>query len=321
MEKMVERVEKGMSPSKNTKMSLRIIGVGGCGVMALTCFSKSGIEGDKIIAIDADHKELETLKTGEKFSVQPDEKKGLDGPSPEALFQKVAKERGRIIELLEGTDVVILVAGMGGKIGTVVSPLIAKIAREMGLFTMGVVSTPFRLEGKYRHSKGRKGLESLREQIDSLIVIGGDSIVRLTGKEISFIEALHTLDESLSRAVEEVYYLFLPPEDALICDGYLLKELLEGERDLRIGLGTGKGEDAILKAIKKAVSSPLLDEKSPGKARKLVASITCGSETSLDEIRDAASLLEGLTGDDTEVALNTRFLPELKDESRAALIL
>ncbi len=172
----------------------RVIAIGGCGIRALTRRMESGFRNADIIAIDTDRKELTALKKGEKVSFCPEPKRGFHRPFPEDLCQKVEEEKEWLVDLMHGAETAILVSGMGGTTGTFISPLVAGIARGTALFTVAVVSMPFGFEDKRRRSKAEKGLEDLRKQVNSLIVIPVNSILPLMGVEVPLQEAFNTLD-------------------------------------------------------------------------------------------------------------------------------
>ncbi|MBR5944385.1 MAG: cell division protein FtsZ, partial [Lachnospiraceae bacterium] len=238
------------------------------------------------------------IQIGEKLT------KGLGAGSKPEIGEKAAEESAEEIQnALKGADMVFVTCGMGGGTGTGAAPVIASIAKEMGVLTVGVVTRPFTFEGKVRMKNALMGIERIREQVDTLIVIPNDKLKDLVNKNMKMPEAMKKADEVLQQAVKGITDLINVPQDINL-DFADIQTAMKEKGIAHIGIGVGKGDDKAMEAIKMAVESPLLETTITG-ASQVIINVT--GDVSLNDAVDAAGYVGELTGDDVNIIFGTRY--------------
>ncbi len=293
-----------------------VAGIGGAGNNAVNRMIDEGIEGVEFIGINTDVQDLrlckaKTLQIGEKLT------KGLGAGAKPEIGAKAAEESAEeITQALKGADMVFVTCGMGGGTGTGAAPLVAKIAKDMGILTVGVVTKPFSFEASKRMENANMGIENIKGNVDTLIVIPNDKLLQIVDKRTSMPEALKKADEVLQQAVQGITDLINVPAE-LNLDFADIQTVMENKGIAHIGIGYGKGDDKALEAVKMAVESPLLETTVAG-ATDIILNIT--GDVSLVDASDAANYVRELTGDNVNVIFGTRYDQSMADACSITII-
>lgn len=267
--------------------TIRVVGVGGAGVNAINRMIETGIEGVEFIAINTDLQSLQesaadvTVHVGELIT------KGLGaGSDPEVGRAAVEEDRDKIKSLFKGSDMVFVAAGSGGGTGTGAAPVVAQIARSIGALSVGIVTKPFTFEGSKRKAQGDLGVDELRSQVDTLIVVPNNRLLSVLDRGTSMLQAFRVADDVLRQGVQGISDLVTLP-GLINLDFADVRTIMSEAGDALLGIGMGEGEQRAMEAATQAVSSPLLETSIDG-ARSILLSITGGSDLSLWEVNDAA---------------------------------
>ena len=298
--------------------NIKVIGVGGGGSNAVNRMINLGLQGVEFIAVNTDAQALlkslapKRMQIGEKLT------RGLGAGAQPEIGQKAAEEsRDDILEALRGADMVFVTAGMGGGTGTGAAPVVAKIAKDMGILTVGVVTKPFRFEARARMNNALGGIERIKESVDTLIVIPNDKLLEIVDRRTSMPDALKKADEVLQQSVQGITDL-INDEDAIInLDFADVQTVMKDKGIAHIGIGTGKGEDKALEAVKMAVESPLLETTIDG-AMDVILNVS--GDVSLQDGADAAEYVRNLTGDDVNVIFGSKYDASEADTCRITVI-
>ncbi|MBQ8947207.1 MAG: cell division protein FtsZ [Lachnospiraceae bacterium] len=294
-----------------------VVGVGGAGNNAVNRMIDDGVEGVEFISVNTDvqvlrlNKAPTTLAIGEKLT------KGLGaGGKPEVGAKAAEESAEEITQLLKGADMVFVTCGMGGGTGTGAAPLVAKIAKDMGILTVGVVTKPFGFEAKKRMDNALAGIENIKQNVDTLIVIPNDKLLEIVDKRTTMPEALKKADEVLHQAVRGITDLINVPEE-LNLDFADIRTVMENKGIAHIGIGTGTGDDKALEAIRMAVDSPLLETTING-ATDIILNVT--GAISLPDAGEAAEYVRSITGSDVNLMLGTRYDESMTDTCTITII-
>lgn len=306
-----------MSNETESAAKIIVIGVGGAGNNAVNRMVEDTIAGVEFIGINTDKQALlmskapSTIQIGEKVT------KGLGaGARPEIGQQAAEESTEEIRQAIQGADMVFVTCGMGGGTGTGAAPVVASIAKEMGILTVGVVTKPFRFEAKTRMNNALMGIEKLKENVDTLIVIPNDKLLEIVDRRTTMPEALKKADEVLQQAVQGITDLINLP--ALInLDFADVQTVMKDKGIAHIGIGQSKGDDKALEAVKQAVSSPLLETTIEGASHVI---INISGDISLIDANDAASYVQELTGDDTNIIFGAMYDDTYADECSITVI-
>ena len=288
-----------------------VVGVGGAGNNAVNRMIDENIGGVEFIAINSDAQVLKrskaptTLQIGEKIT------KGLGAGAKPEVGEAAAEENvEELAQLLKGADMVFVTCGMGGGTGTGAAPVVARVAREQGALTVGVVTKPFRFESKARMNNALAGIERLKPNVDTLIVIPNDKLLEIVDKRTTMPEALKKADEVLQQSVQGITDLINVP--ALInLDFADVQTVMRDAGIAHIGIGEASGDDKASQAVQQAVTSPLLETKIDG-AKNVIINIT--GDVSLFEANEAASYVQELAGDDANIIFGVRYDDSYPDE-------
>ena len=270
--------------------TIKVMGVGGGGTNAVNRMIGTGLKGIEFWAINTDLQALSVSLADHRLQIGTKLTKGLGAGSNPEIGQRGAEEsREDIIKALEGSDMIFVTGGMGGGTGTGACPVIAEIAREMGILTIGVVTKPFRFEGPIRISQAESGVAILRDKVDALIVIPNDKLLQVVEKRTSIIEAFKIADDVLRHGVKGISDLITVP-GLINLDFADVKTIMFDAGSAMMGIGSASGENRAVEAAEQAISSPLLEETITG-AKGVVFNVTGGSDLTLYEVNDAAEVI------------------------------
>lgn len=299
---------------------LKVIGVGGGGGNAINSMIASNIFGVEFVAVNTDKQHLEASLAPIKVQIGSDVTRGLGaGADPDLGRHAAMEDRDALIACVEGADMVFITAGMGGGTGTGASPIVAGIAKELGIITVGVVTRPFFYEGKKRAMRADEGVRELRQHVDTLIVIPNDRILSVAGKGAPLLKSFAIANDVLRQAIQGISDLILVP-GLINLDFADVKSVMQNGGRAVIGMGTGTGEGGAFEAAKKAISNQLLEESSIEGARGILINITGGVNMPLDAVQEAASLIHDSSADDANIILGAVINPDMEDDVRVTVI-
>ena len=294
-----------------------VVGVGGAGNNAVNRMVDEAIEGVEFIGINTDKQALQLCKAPKLLQIGEKLTKGLGAGAKPEIGEKAAEESyEEIKESLSSCDMVFVTCGMGGGTGTGAAPVVAKIAKEMGILTVGVVTKPFRFEARTRMNNAIGGIEKLKEAVDTLIVIPNDKLLEIVDRRTTMPEALKKADEVLQQAVQGITDLIYRP--AIInLDFADVQTVMKDKGVAHIGIGSGKGDDKAAEAIKMAVESPLLETTIAGATDVI---INVSGDISMYDADDAASYVQQITGEDVNIIFGAMYDDTQVDTCRVTVI-
>jgi cell division protein FtsZ len=298
---------------------IKVVGVGGGGVNAVNRMIEAGLKGVEFIAINTDAQQLIMSDADVKLDIGRKLTRGLGaGAAPEIGRQAALDHSDEIEEMLRGADMVFVTAGEGGGTGTGGAPIVAKIAKDLGALTVGVVTKPFTFEGKRRTAQAEEGIENLRSEVDTLIVIPNDRLLAISDRSISQLEAFKSADQVLLSGVQGITDLITTP-GLINLDFADVKSVMEGAGSALMGIGSARGENRATRAAELAISSPLLEASIDG-AHGVLLSIAGGSDIGLFELQEAAELVAQAAHQDANIIFGTVIDDALGDEVRITVI-
>ena len=299
--------------------TIKVIGVGGGGNNAVNRMIAEGLEGVEFIAINTDAQALLssnahlTLQVGEKLT------RGLGAGANPEIGQKAAEEsQDAIKEAVQGADMVFVTAGMGGGTGTGAAPIVAKIAKESGALTVGVVTKPFTVEGRQRMDKAERGIANLKSSVDTLIIIPNDRLLEVVEKQTSIVQAFKTADDVLRQGVQGISDL-ITQTGLINLDFADVKTIMTDAGSALMGIGTATGDNRPVEAAKLAIEFPLLEASIEG-AKGVLLNITGGSDLGLHEANEAVRVVSEVADPDANIILGAVIDESLKDEVKVTVI-
>ena len=294
-----------------------VIGVGGAGNNAVNRMIDEQIAGVEFIGVNTDKQALQFCKAERAIQIGEKLTKGLGAGAKPEIGEKAAEESiEEIKEAIQGADMVFVTCGMGGGTGTGGAPVIARLAKDMGILTVGVVTKPFRFENKVRMKNALEGIQKLKESVDTLIVIPNDKLLEIVDRRTTMPDALKKADEVLQQAVQGITDLINLP--ALINQDFADVQTVMTDKGIaHIGIGSGKGDDKALDAVKQAVASPLLETTIVGASHVI---INISGDISLMDANDAASYVQELAGDDANIIFGAMYDDTYTDEATITVI-
>ena len=308
-----------MASPQNYLAVIKVVGVGGGGVNAINRMIEAGLKGVEFIAINTDSQQLIMSDAHVKLDIGRKLTRGLGaGAAPEIGRQAALDHTEEIEEMLRGADMVFVTAGEGGGTGTGGAPIVAKIAKDLGALTVGVVTKPFTFEGKRRTAQADEGIELLREEVDTLIVIPNDRLLAISDRSISQLEAFRSADQVLLSGVQGITDLITTP-GLINLDFADVKSVMSGAGSALMGIGSARGEARATRAAELAISSPLLEASIDG-AHGVLLSIAGGSDIGLFELSEAAELVAQSAHPDANIIFGTVIDDALGDEVRVTVI-
>ena len=301
---MVEIINESDSSAR-----IIVIGVGGAGNNAVNRMIDENISGVEFIGINTDSQALQFCKAPTAIQIGEKLTKGLGAGAQPEIGEKAAEENvEELTEAIKGADMVFVTCGMGGGTGTGAAPVVAKISKQMGILTVGVVTKPFRFEARTRMTNAESGIEKLKENVDTLIVIPNDKLLEIVDRRTTMPEALKKADEVLQQAVQGITDLINVP-GLINLDFADVKTVMVDKGVAHIGIGTATGDDKAIEAVKQAVTSPLLETTIEGASHVI---INISGDITLADASDAASYVQELAGDDVNIIFGAMY-----DESKS----
>lgn len=278
-----------MELEDNDLAKIKVIGVGGGGNNAVKRMKEEGLQGVEFVAVNTDKQILNNLDINTKLQIGSKITKGLGAGANPAVGMKAAEEsRNEIEEALDKTDMVFVTAGMGGGTGTGAAPIVAQIAKEKGILTVGVVTKPFTFEGRKRQMQAEQGIEALKGKVDTLVIIPNDKLLQISDKRTTMSEAFMMADEVLMDGIQGISDLIAVP-NLINLDFADVRSIMLNQGIAHMGIGKANGDNRAMEAAKLAVKSPLL-ETSIGGAKAVLINVT-GKELGLFEVNEAAELI------------------------------
>src|SRR4030088_2932216 len=308
-----------MTAPHNYLAVIKVVGVGGGGVNAVNRMIEVGLKGVEFIAINTDAQALLMSDADVKLDVGRELTRGLGaGANPEVGRKAAEDHREEIEEVIKGADMVFVTAGEGGGTGTGGAPVVAQIARKLGALTIGVVTRPFTFEGKRRGKQAEDGIQALRNECDTLIIIPNDRLLQLGDIGVSLMDAFRSADEVLLSGVQGITGLITTP-GLINLDFADVKSVMSGAGSALMGIGSARGDGRAIQAAEKAINSPLLEASMDGAYGVLLA-IAGGSDLGLFEINEAASLVQEAAHPEANIIFGTVIDDSLGDEVRVTVI-
>ncbi|GFP04170.1 cell division protein FtsZ [Lactobacillus helveticus] len=297
----------------NKNAVIKVIGVGGAGGNAVNRMIDDGVQGVSFITANTDVQALNSNKAENKIQLGPKLTRGLGAGSHPEVGQKAAEESEQTIEdALKGADMIFITAGMGGGTGTGAAPVVAKIARETGALTVGVVTRPFSFEGPKRSKNAAEGITQLKQYVDTLVIIANNRLLEMVDKKTPMMDAFKEADNVLKQGVQGISDL-ITSTDYVNLDFADVKTVMENQGAALMGIGRASGENRTVEATKLAISSPLLEVSIDG-AKQVLLNITGGPDLTLFEAQDASEIVSKAAGDDVNIIFGTSINPNLGDE-------
>ena len=294
-----------------------VVGVGGAGNNAVNRMIEENIAGVEFIGINTDKQALQFCKAASAMQIGEKLTKGLGAGAKPDIGEKAAEEsQEELAQVLKGADMVFVTCGMGGGTGTGAAPVIARIAKDMGILTVGVVTKPFRFEAKARMGNAISGIEKLKANVDTLIVIPNDKLLEIVDRRTTMPDALKKADEVLQQAVQGITDLINVP-GLINLDFADVQTVMIDKGIAHIGIGHAKGDDKAVEAVKQAVSSPLLETTIQGASHVI---INISGDISLIEANDAATYVQELAGDEANIIFGAMFDENAQDEATITVI-
>ncbi|MGB1401151.1 MAG: cell division protein FtsZ [Pseudohongiellaceae bacterium] len=299
---------------------IKVLGVGGGGGNAVHHMITNQVDGVDFICANTDSQALNNLKAKTILQMGTSITKGLGaGANPEIGRQAALEDRDQIADILSGADMVFITAGMGGGTGTGAAPIVAEVARELGILTVAVVTRPFPFEGKKRSAIAEQGIEQLSANVDSLITIPNEKLLDVLGKEASLLDAFKAANDVLLGAVKGIADLIMHP-GMINVDFADVRTVMSEMGMAMMGTGFATGEDRAREAAESAIRSPLLEDVNLQGARGILVNITAGENLSLGEFSEVGDTIEEFASDDATVVVGTVIDPELGDEMRVTVV-
>src|SRR3954470_20971645 len=304
----------------NQGAKIKVVGVGGSGCNAVNTMIRLGLQGVEFITANTDKQALDASLATTKLAIGQELTKGLGaGANPEVGRKAALEDYAKISEILAGADMVFVTAGMGGGTGTGAAPIFAKIAKEVGALTVGVVTKPFGFEGKKRMRHAEQGIAWLNESVDSLIMIPNQRLLSLAGATLSMLDAFKKADEVLLNAVQGISDLI--NHTGLINSDFAdVKTIMANKGLALMGIGLASGENRAVEAATNAISSPLLEDISINGATGIIINITGGSSLKIHEVNEATTLIMEAAHEDAEIIFGTVIDEALKDQVKVTVI-
>ena len=298
---------------------IKVIGVGGAGNKTLQRMIDEGLAGVEFVAINTDAQDLAINGAQTKVNIGLNITKGLGaGANPEIGRKSAEESENEIKEAIKDADMVFITAGMGGGTWTGAAPVIASIAKGMGILTIGIVTTPFSFEGKKRSLNAEEGLAKIKDAVDSLIVIPNDKIFTIADKKTSFKQAFTMIDKILYLGVQGISDLIVKPWDINI-DFADIRTVMADSGNTMLGIGYGAGENRAKEASRKAIENPLFETNLDG-AKKVIFAVSGGADLTPVEVQEAASVIEEILDKDVNMIWGMSFDDSLEDEVKVTII-
>lgn len=298
---------------------IKVVGVGGGGNNAVNRMIEAGVKGVEFLVFNTDRQALKNSNAETKIQLGEKITKGLGaGANPEIGEQAAEESLDEIREALDGADMVFITAGMGGGTGTGAAPIIADVAKELGLLTVGVVTKPFTFEGRKRAKSAELGINALKGKVDTLVIIPNDRLLSIADKKTSFSQAFEMADDILKQGIQGISDLISVP-NLINLDFADVKTIMYDKGVAHMGIGRASGDDRATEAAKLAINSPLLETSIEG-AKSVLLNITAGSDLGIFEVNEAADLIRDCVSEDANIIFGAGIDESLKDEVKITVI-
>lgn len=299
---------------------IKVIGVGGGGGNAVAHMVSTSVDGVEFITANTDSQAIKNCGAKLQLQLGTNVTKGLGaGANPEVGRQAALEDRERIMDALQGADMVFITAGMGGGTGTGAAPVVAQLAKEMGILTVAVVTKPFPFEGRRRMQVALKGIEELSQHCDSLITIPNEKLITVLGRNATMIQAFRAANDVLQGAVQGIADLIVRP--GLINVDFADVRTVMSEMGLAMmGTGTARGDDRAQAAAEAAIQNPLLDDVNLAGANGILVNITAGADFTMAEFDEIGRTIDGFASEDATVVVGTVLDPDMQDEVRVTVV-
>ena len=298
---------------------IKVVGVGGGGNNAVNRMIDAGVKGVEFLVFNTDRQALKNSNAETKIQLGEKITKGLGaGANPEIGEQAAEESLDEIREALDGADMVFITAGMGGGTGTGAAPVIADVAKELGLLTVGVVTKPFTFEGRKRAKSAELGINALKGKVDTLVIIPNDRLLSIADKKTSFSQAFEMADDILKQGIQGISDLISVP-NLINLDFADVKTIMYDKGIAHMGIGRASGDDRATEAAKLAINSPLLETSIEG-AKSVLLNITAGSDLGIFEVNEAADLIRDCVSEDANIIFGAGIDESLKDEVKITVI-
>lgn len=299
---------------------IKVIGVGGGGGNAVEHMVRERIEGVEFFAVNTDAQALRKTAVGQTIQIGSGITKGLGaGANPEVGRNAADEDREALRAALDGADMVFIAAGMGGGTGTGAAPVVAEVAKDLGILTVAVVTKPFNFEGKKRMAFAEQGITELSKHVDSLITIPNDKLLKVLGRGISLLDAFGAANDVLKGAVQGISELITRP-GLMNVDFADVRTVMSEMGYAMMGSGVASGEDRAEEAAEMAISSPLLEDIDLSGARGVLVNITAGFDLRLDEFETVGNTIRAFASDNATVVIGTSLDPDMNDELRVTVV-
>ena len=311
--------ENKMNVEDTNFAAIKVVGVGGAGTNAVNRMVDAGLKGVDFIAVNTDKQALALSKAPTLIQIGEKQTKGLGAGANPEIGQKAAEEnREDIADKIKGSDLVFVTCGRGGGTGTGAAPVIAETAREMGILTIGVVSKPFLFEGKQRMKNADAGIERLKANVDTLVIVPNDRLLSVVTKGTTMNEAFRIADDTLRQGIQGISDLITMP-GLINLDFADVRTIMQSRGLAHMGIGIGTGENRMVEAAKQAISSPMLETSIDG-ARAVLINITGNSDMSIIDVNEAAQLITAAADPEANIIFGTAIDEEMGDEVRITVI-
>lgn len=299
---------------------IKVVGVGGGGGNAVKHMESGDLEGVEFVCANTDAQALSSMASQKVIQLGNTLTKGLGaGANPEVGRQAAMEDRERIAEMLQGADMVFITAGMGGGTGTGAAPIVAEVAKELGILTVAVVTKPFPFEGRKRMSIAVEGIKELRESVDSLIIIPNEKLMQVLGRNCSLLNAFESANDVLKGAVQGISDLITRP-GMINVDFADVKTVMSEMGMAMMGTGGSRGENRAAEAAEKAIKSPLLDNVDLKGASGVLVNITAGMDLSLGEFTEVGNQIEEYASENATIVIGTVIDPEMAEELKVTVV-
>jgi cell division protein FtsZ len=306
-----ERLRLRLAEEAFTGARIKVIGVGGGGSNAVNRMVRSGLDGVEFMVANTDVQALKSSSAPIKLQIGSKLTKGLGaGADPNVGRSAALEDTDNLLQALDGADMIFVTTGLGGGTGTGAAPVIASLASELGALTVAVVTKPFKFEGKKRQIQAERGLEALRDCVDTIITIPNERLLSIIDRSTPLTEAFCTADDVLRQAIQGISDLILVP-GLINLDFADVKTIMSGMGLAMMGTGVADGEDRAIEAAKRAISSPLLEGASVNGARGVIINVTGGPDLSLCEVSDASTIVQEAADEDANIIFGAVVDPEL----------
>lgn len=309
-----------MVDSATQSAVIKVVGVGGGGGNAVSHMVSSDVEGVEFICANTDAQALAKIASHAALHIGGELTKGLGaGANPEVGRSAAMEDREKIMAMLQGADMVFITAGMGGGTGTGAAPIVAEVAKEMGILTVAVVTKPFPFEGRKRMKIAEEGIRELQDRVDSLIIIPNEKLLPVLGKNTSLIKAFSAANDVLKGAVQGIADLIIRP-GMINVDFADVRTVMSEMGKAMMGTGVARGEDRAREATEAAIKSPLLEDIDLKGASGILVNITAGMDLSLGEFAEVGEVVEEYASDNATVVVGTVIDPDMSEELKVTVV-